>query len=139
MGIAVAPGAGKLEELAGGREYDESHLDIAENGQLMCLLDEPSSPFGEGHLPGCGVVDPLDLDLLPCHLNLFALFLLYNTCRKQTQQTKKTHLNLLRSLQFISSRRPVKGRYAVEAMISSNEYREECNSRTSIDSCFPSF
>lgn len=53
--------AGEVAEAIGGREHDERDVDVAENGELIGLLDEAIPPLGEGHLPIGVVLYPLDL------------------------------------------------------------------------------
>jgi hypothetical protein len=62
------PWAGKLKELSGGWEDDESNLSITQNRKLFSFLQKPSSSLGKGNLPRRHVVDLLDLDLLPRHI-----------------------------------------------------------------------
>lgn len=61
-------GAGVVEELSGGRENDETDLDVAENGELLRLLEQPPPPLRKRHLPRRRVVYLLYLYLLPRHL-----------------------------------------------------------------------
>lgn len=56
-----------MAEAAGGGEHEEGDVDVAEDGQLVGLLDQPVSPLGERHLPVRDVLDPLDLQLHPSH------------------------------------------------------------------------
>lgn len=57
-----------MEELSGGGEDDESHLDVAENGELLRLLEQPPPPLRKRHLPRRRIVYLLYLYLLPRHL-----------------------------------------------------------------------
>lgn len=61
------PGARVLEELPGGGEDDEGDVSVAEDRELLSLLEEAPTPLQQGHLPGRCVVYPLDLNLLPRH------------------------------------------------------------------------
>ncbi|RWW35947.1 hypothetical protein BHE74_00059062 [Ensete ventricosum] len=65
-----APGIGRvLAELALGGEDDEGDLGVAEDGDLVGLLEQPGSALGEGHLPIDLVLDPLQLHSPPPHLD----------------------------------------------------------------------
>lgn len=46
-----------LAELAGGGEDDEGDLDVAEQGELEGLLEDPRAALGEAHLPAHPVLD----------------------------------------------------------------------------------
>ena len=59
--------AGEVAEAVGGREHDERDVDVAEDGELVGLLDEAVAALGEGDLPVGGVLDPLDLQLHAPH------------------------------------------------------------------------
>lgn len=59
--------AGEVAEAIGGGEHDERDVDVAEDGQLVRLLDEAIPPLREGHLPVGVVLDPLDLQLHAAH------------------------------------------------------------------------
>jgi len=63
------PGARVLVEAAGAGENHEADLGIAEDSELLSLLEDPVPAFGEGHLPARGVVDPADHNLSPPHLS----------------------------------------------------------------------
>lgn len=54
-------------ELVGAGDDDDRDLGVAEDGQLVGLLEETVASLGEGHLPVGGVLDPLDLDLPSSH------------------------------------------------------------------------
>lgn len=54
-----------MEELARGGEDDEPNLGVAEDGELLGLLEQPPPPLGEGHLPRRQVVDPPYRNPLP--------------------------------------------------------------------------
>lgn len=47
-----------MEEFAGGGEDDKADLGVAEDGELLGLLEQAPPPLGEGHLPCRQVVDP---------------------------------------------------------------------------------
>lgn len=55
-------------EPAGAGEDDEADLRIAEDGELLGLLQQPAPPLREGHLPVRRVVDPPYHYLPPPHL-----------------------------------------------------------------------
>lgn len=59
--------AGVVIELALGWEDDEPNLDIAEDGELIGLLQEAGAPLGEAHLPTRLVLDPPQLHSPPPH------------------------------------------------------------------------
>ena len=59
--------AGEVAEAIGGREHDERDVDVAQDGELVGLLDEAIAALGEGHLPVGVVLDPLDLQLHAAH------------------------------------------------------------------------
>ncbi|RWW28997.1 hypothetical protein GW17_00006495 [Ensete ventricosum] len=64
------PGVGGvLIELALGGEDDEGDLRVAEDGDLVGLLEQPRPALGEGHLPIDLVLDPLQLHPPPPHLD----------------------------------------------------------------------
>ena len=56
-----------MAEAIGGGEHDERDVDVAEDGELVRLLDEAIPPLREGHLPVRVVLDPLDLQLHAAH------------------------------------------------------------------------
>jgi len=56
-----------MAEAIGGGEHDERDVDVAEDGELVGLLDEAIPPLREGHLPVRVVLDPLDLQLHAPH------------------------------------------------------------------------
>jgi hypothetical protein len=56
--VMYVPGTGEVEELPGGGEDDEPDVGVAEDGELLGLLEQPLPPLGEGHLPRRQVVDP---------------------------------------------------------------------------------
>ena len=70
-GITTVPyvpaAAGEVAEAVGRREHDERDVDVAEDGELVGLLDEAVAALGEGDLPVGGVLDPLDLQLHAPH------------------------------------------------------------------------
>lgn len=68
--IRYTPGAGEIIELAGAGENDEANLGIAEDGELLCLLQEPVPPLRESHLTAGRVVDPTDHNLPSPHQQL---------------------------------------------------------------------
>ena len=49
------------------REDEPADLRIAEDGQLPSLLEQPTPPLREGHVPARLVLDPLDNCLSPNH------------------------------------------------------------------------
>ena len=53
--------AGVLVHPATAREYDDSDLRITKNGYLVCLLEQPHPPLGEGNLAASRVLDLLKL------------------------------------------------------------------------------
>lgn len=55
--------------LPGAGEDDNPNLSITKHRKLLCLLQEATSSFGEGHLPCGGVLDPLYLNLSTSHLS----------------------------------------------------------------------
>jgi hypothetical protein len=59
-----------LVELAGGREDEEQQVDVAEDGELPGLLEQPVAALVEGGLSLRGVLDPLYLAAPPPHLLL---------------------------------------------------------------------
>jgi len=58
---------GILVEATTAREDDEGHLSVAEDGELIRLLEEPIAALAEGDLPARVVLDPLDLNPSPTH------------------------------------------------------------------------
>lgn len=60
-------GGGVVEEVALGGEDDGGDVDVAEDGDLVGLLEQPRPPLGEGHLPAHLVLDPPHLHLPPPH------------------------------------------------------------------------
>jgi hypothetical protein len=59
-----------LVELAGVGEEEEEQVDVAEDGELPGLLEQPVAALVEGGLPLRGVLDPLYLAAPPPHLLL---------------------------------------------------------------------
>ena len=49
-------------------EEDERDLGVAEDGELVGLLEQSVPALGEGHLPADLVLDPLQLHLAATHL-----------------------------------------------------------------------
>jgi hypothetical protein len=66
-GSRIPLAAAELVELAAVGEDDESDLRIAEDGELVRLLEQTVPALGEGHLPVDLVLDPLQLDPSPPH------------------------------------------------------------------------
>jgi hypothetical protein len=67
--MIVVPGVGGvLIELALGGEDDDGDLGVAEDGDLVRLLEQPVPALGEGHLPVYLVLYPLQLHLASPHL-----------------------------------------------------------------------
>lgn len=62
-----SPVTGIFIQAASGREDDQSDLSVAEDGELVGLLQQPIPALAEGHLAAGGVLDPLDLNLSPPH------------------------------------------------------------------------
>lgn len=62
-----APVVGVLVEASAAGEDDERHLGVAEDGELVRLLEEPIAALAEGDLPARVVLDPLDLNPSPPH------------------------------------------------------------------------
>lgn len=56
-----------LVEAATAWEDDECHLSVAEDGELIRLLQEPVAALAEGDLATCAILDPLDLNPSPPH------------------------------------------------------------------------
>jgi hypothetical protein len=65
LGLPAA--AGEVAEASRGREHEERDIDVAEDGELVGLLDEPVAALGEGHLPVDVVLDPPDGQLHAPH------------------------------------------------------------------------
>lgn len=74
--------SGELEELPFGGEDDERDVSVAQNGDLMGFLEQPSPSLGESHLPTDLVLNPLQLNPPSSHLSLFLL-------RPTTRATRK--------------------------------------------------
>uniref|UniRef100_A0A5K1DZI3 Uncharacterized protein n=1 Tax=Nymphaea colorata TaxID=210225 RepID=A0A5K1DZI3_9MAGN len=70
------PGVGTavLEHLPTAGKDDESDLGIAEDGELMRLLQQPVPPIGERNLPVGGVLNPphLNTSTSYAHLNVIS-------------------------------------------------------------------
>ena len=62
---------GVLIELPFRGEDDDSDLGIAEDGDLVSLLEQPVAALGEGHLPVYLVLYPLQLHLAATHPDRF--------------------------------------------------------------------
>lgn len=60
-------GASILIEATSGGEDDGADLDIAEDSQLTCLLQQAMRPLGEGNLPAAHLLNPLNHNLAPRH------------------------------------------------------------------------
>lgn len=58
-----------MELASTAREHDNGDLGIAENGELIGLLEEAVSSFRVSNLAIGGVLYPLDLDLTSSHLS----------------------------------------------------------------------
>ena len=72
----VVPGVcGVLIELALGGEDDDGDLGVAEDGDLVRLLEQPVPALGEGHLSVYLVLYPLQLHLAAPHRRLPACLL----------------------------------------------------------------
>ena len=65
--VVGVPVVGVLVEAAPAGEDDERHLGVAEDGELVSLLEEPVATLAEGDLPARVVLDPLDLNPSPPH------------------------------------------------------------------------
>jgi len=63
----IHTGAGELGELPRGGEDDERDVGIAENGELLGLLEEAAAALGERDLPRRRALYPLYLPPLPRH------------------------------------------------------------------------
>jgi hypothetical protein len=59
--------AAELEELAAVGEDDEGDLGVAEDGELVRLLEQAVAALGEGDLAVDLVLDPLQLHPAPPH------------------------------------------------------------------------
>ena len=59
--------AGEGAEAARGGEHEEGDVDVAEDGELVGLLDEAVPALGEGDVPVRVVLDPLDRQLYAPH------------------------------------------------------------------------
>lgn len=57
-----------MAHAVGGREHDESDVDVAEDGELVGLLDEPIPALRERHLAVRDVLYPPYLQLNATHL-----------------------------------------------------------------------
>ncbi|RWW55010.1 hypothetical protein BHE74_00038385 [Ensete ventricosum] len=61
--VLMTPGtAAELEQPAAAGEDDERDLGVAQDGQLVGLLEQPAPPLRERHLPVDLVLDPPQLD-----------------------------------------------------------------------------
>lgn len=58
---------------SGVGEHDEGELSVAENGELLSLLEDTIPALRVGHLPVRWVLYPLDLDPPTTHLFLLLL------------------------------------------------------------------
>lgn len=75
-------GAGVLVESTGTGEHHETNLGIAQNCQLLGLLEEAAAALGERDLAAGGVVDASDHDLPSAHLGLKQLGFLARSKRR---------------------------------------------------------
>ena len=74
MGLVWLLGGGwELVEAAGVGEEDERDLGVAEDGELVGLLEQAVPALGEGHLPADLVLDPLQHHLPAAHGGLISL------------------------------------------------------------------
>lgn len=64
----VLGGGCELVEAAARGEDDERDLGVAEDGELVRLLEQAVAALGEGHLPVYLVLNPLQLHLAATHL-----------------------------------------------------------------------
>ncbi|KAL6596246.1 hypothetical protein ACP70R_047610 [Stipagrostis hirtigluma subsp. patula] len=53
------PGTGEVIQAAGAGEDKEANLGVAKDGKLVGLLEQPTPPLRERHLPARRVFDPL--------------------------------------------------------------------------------
>lgn len=85
--VAIPGAAAELEEAASAGEDDEGELGIAEDRELVSLLQQSVTPLCEGHLPVYLVLDPLQLHPPPPHLfSTLSLLLISNLTRKRRQE-----------------------------------------------------
>jgi hypothetical protein len=59
--------AGILVEASRGGEDYNGDLDITEDGQLLCFLQQTTAPLAEGGLPLAHVLNPSNHNLAPRH------------------------------------------------------------------------
>lgn len=59
--------AGELKKLPRAREDDESDLGVAEDSELVRLLEEPTPTFSKSHLSRGLVLDPANCNLASSH------------------------------------------------------------------------
>lgn len=59
--------AREVSETTRGREHNESNINVTKNGELISLLNESISSFGEGDLPICIVFYSLNLEFNTAH------------------------------------------------------------------------
>jgi len=69
-------GANVLVEFASAGEHNNRNLGIAENGELVGLLEKAIASFGVSDLAVGGVLYPLDLDLSTSHSCCCCCFLM---------------------------------------------------------------
>lgn len=74
-----------MVDSVGGGEHDEGDVDVAEDGELVGLLDESIPPFRVSHLSVRDVLYPLNLELHPTHF--WILLDKQNTTKKETTPT----------------------------------------------------
>lgn len=80
--------SGKLEELPFGGEDDESDIGVAQDGDLVGFLEQPSPSLRESHLPTDLVLDPLQLNPPSSHLSLFLLCPTTRTTGEEKERKK---------------------------------------------------
>lgn len=79
--------AGKMAETAGVGEHDEGDVDIAEDGELVSLLNKPISAFREGDLSIGVIFYFLNLQFNTTHS--FSLFSFFNEEEKKNWGQKR--------------------------------------------------
>ena len=88
------PGAGEIVELAGAGEDHDSNLRVAQDRQLLCLLEQPVPPLREGHLPARRIVDPPYHNLPPPHqlLNPSLFFFFFFLFSREQENEQKINI-----------------------------------------------
>ena len=75
-------------DFAGARDDDERNVSVAENAELVSLLEESVASLRIRDLPVRRVLDPLDLDFPSRHINISTKHLFF-LCHKEKRERER--------------------------------------------------